>query len=255
MQIVVTRYLNCLNELCVAAAAPAADHNDKRANTAGQTTITNFLLFFKYLHALDPFTSHNISMLHPPAENSQAPLHIINCQYFHIASSRMPYCPYVSSKSKVSQCFRQSKKHYIIGKADDNIYCSFIRNKQKWESQRRGTYKNKVLQYDHAKESQLFQCIIISRVEWVSKREASGWGKKTEGLKGGDSQAGWKRVGVKETERRKWTICRAGLNNIQSPKGPLKQQGDETSCAPWHQDSAGAVQGPRSSERHSQNLT
>lgn len=35
---------------------------------------------------------------------------------------------------------------------------------------------------------------------------------------------------------------RTALNNIQSPEGPLKQRGDETSCACWHRDSAGATQ-------------
>lgn len=74
MQIVLIWYLNCLYELCVAAAAPAADHNSTQANTAGQTTIANFLLFFKYLHAIDPFTRYDVSMLHPSAENPQAPV-------------------------------------------------------------------------------------------------------------------------------------------------------------------------------------
>lgn len=34
----------------------------------------------------------------------------------------------------------------------------------------------------------------------------------------------------------------AVLNNIQSPEGPLKQQGDETSCACWQWNSPGTMQ-------------
>lgn len=47
-------------------------------------------------------------------------------------------------------------------------------------------------------------------------------------------------AGVKE--RGKEANYRAVLNNIQSPEGPLKQQGDETSCACWQWNSPGTTQ-------------
>lgn len=52
-------------------------------------------------------------------------------------------------------------------------------------------------------------------------------------------------VGVKGSgreEKMNQANYRAESNNIQSPEGPLKQRGDETSCVCWQWDSAGATQ-------------
>ncbi len=48
-----------LYELCVTAST--SDHVGKKAKSAGETTITNFLLFLKHQHAPCPFPRHTVS--------------------------------------------------------------------------------------------------------------------------------------------------------------------------------------------------
>lgn len=57
------KYLNCLHELRVTAAAPAAECVDKRAKSSGQTKMSNFLLFLGHKLAPVSFTSRSILCL------------------------------------------------------------------------------------------------------------------------------------------------------------------------------------------------
>lgn len=75
----------------------------------------------------------------------------------------------------------------------------------------------------------------------MSQQMWRAWMKrKTNRLKQGRMADGWCK-GERNKKMNK-ECYRTALHNIQSSEGPLKQRGDETSCACWQWDSTGALQ-------------